>query len=159
MEEMLNLTQLTLLKTLLLERYQQKVQSLEQDVKRGLEVSLNRLKRYADKIREGPPAFNPGDMIVGSFSNIEESQYSLIPPQAPISPYQWKFIQPVYHVSLLEPVKTSTIPNKHQEPPPPILIEEDEWEFSQILDSKIKRGNPLYLVEWKVFGTDPEKCT
>ncbi|MBW0549555.1 hypothetical protein O181_089270 [Austropuccinia psidii MF-1] len=38
-------------------------------------------------------------------------------------PSQWKSIHPVFHISLLEPVKTSTIPNWHQEPPPPIIIE------------------------------------
>ncbi|MBW0578701.1 hypothetical protein O181_118416 [Austropuccinia psidii MF-1] len=54
---------------------------------------------------------------------------------------QWKSIHPVFHIFLLEPVKTSTIPNRHQEPPPPIIIEEEEeWEVSQILDSKLKRG-------------------
>ncbi|MBW0485911.1 hypothetical protein O181_025626 [Austropuccinia psidii MF-1] len=40
-------------------------------------------------------------------------------------PSQWKSIQPVFHISLLEPVKTSTIPNRHQEPPPTIIIEEE----------------------------------
>ncbi|MBW0548784.1 hypothetical protein O181_088499 [Austropuccinia psidii MF-1] len=55
-------------------------------------------------------------------------------------PSQWKSIHPVFHISLLEPVKTSTIPNRNQEPPPPIIIkEEEESEVSQILDSKLKR--------------------
>ncbi|MBW0564343.1 hypothetical protein O181_104058 [Austropuccinia psidii MF-1] len=77
-----------------------KIQSVQQDVKGELEVSINRFK----------------------------SQYSCLPPQ-------WKFIHPVFHISLSEPVKTSTIPNRHQEPPPPIIIEEEEeWEVSQILD-------------------------
>ncbi|MBW0536644.1 hypothetical protein O181_076359 [Austropuccinia psidii MF-1] len=40
-------------------------------------------------------------------------------------PSQWKSIHPVFHISLLEPVKTSTIPNRHQEPPPPIIIEKE----------------------------------
>ncbi|MBW0475440.1 hypothetical protein O181_015155 [Austropuccinia psidii MF-1] len=63
-------------------------------------------------------------------------------------PSQWKSIHPVYQISLLKPVKTSTIPNWHQEPTPPIIIEEeDKWEVSQILDSKIKRGKLWYLVE------------
>ncbi|MBW0470092.1 hypothetical protein O181_009807 [Austropuccinia psidii MF-1] len=75
-------------------------------------------------------------------------------------PSQWKSIHPVFHISLIEPVKTSTIPNHHQEPPPPIIIEEeDEWEISQILDSKIKRGKIWYLVEWKGFSQDPERST
>ncbi|MBW0475801.1 hypothetical protein O181_015516 [Austropuccinia psidii MF-1] len=75
-------------------------------------------------------------------------------------PSQWKSIHPVFHISLLSPVKTSTIPNLHQEPPPPIIIEEEEeWEVSQIIDSKIKRGKLWYLVEWKGFSQDPERST
>ncbi|MBW0485598.1 hypothetical protein O181_025313 [Austropuccinia psidii MF-1] len=69
--------------------------------------------------------------MVGSLSNLEESRYSYLPPQASI--------HPVFHISLLEPVTTSKIPNWHQDPPPPSIIEEDyEWEVPQILDSKIK---------------------
>ncbi|MBW0490940.1 hypothetical protein O181_030655 [Austropuccinia psidii MF-1] len=69
---------------------------------------------------------------------------------------QWKSIHPVFHISLLEPVKTSKIPNRLKEPPPPIIIEEEGWEVSQILDSKLKRGKSWYLVEWKGFSQDSE---
>ncbi|MBW0499694.1 hypothetical protein O181_039409 [Austropuccinia psidii MF-1] len=73
---------------------------------------------------------------------------------------QWKSIHPVFHISLLEPVKTSKIPNRNQEPPPPIIIEEEEeWETSQILDSKLKRRNLWYLVQWKGFSQDSERST
>ncbi|MBW0590765.1 hypothetical protein O181_130480 [Austropuccinia psidii MF-1] len=100
-----------------------KIQSVQQDVKRELEVSINRLKRYPDKRRASPPVFNPGDMKVSTHA------YHLKLPS------QWKSIQPVFHISLLEPVKTSKIPNTHQEPVPAIIIEEEEeWEVSQILD-------------------------
>ncbi|MBW0562726.1 hypothetical protein O181_102441 [Austropuccinia psidii MF-1] len=74
-------------------------------------------------------------------------------------PSQWKSIYPVFHISLLEPVKTSTIPNQYQEPPPPIIIEEEEWEVYQILVSKLKRRKLWYLVEWKGFSQDSERST
>ncbi|MBW0564839.1 hypothetical protein O181_104554 [Austropuccinia psidii MF-1] len=105
-----------------------KIQSVQQDFKRELEAAIHQFKRYADKSRASPPDFNLGEMMVGSISNLEESQYSSLPPQ-------WKSIDPVFHISPLEPVKASTIPIQHQEPPPPIIIEEEEeWEVSQILD-------------------------
>ncbi|MBW0507400.1 hypothetical protein O181_047115 [Austropuccinia psidii MF-1] len=73
-------------------------------------------------------------------------------------PSQCKSMHPVFHISLLEPVKTSTIPNQHQESPPPIIIEEEEeWEVSQILDTKLKTKQLWYLVEWKGFSQDPER--
>ncbi|MBW0468294.1 hypothetical protein O181_008009 [Austropuccinia psidii MF-1] len=67
---------------------------------------------------------------------------------------------PVFHVSLLEPLKKSAIPRFHQSPPPPVLVEEkEEWEVAQVLDSKLKRGKSWYLVEWKGFSEDPERTT
>ncbi|MBW0505370.1 hypothetical protein O181_045085 [Austropuccinia psidii MF-1] len=91
--------------------------------------------------------------MVGSFSHLEGSQH-------PCLPSQWKSIHPVFHISLLEPVKTSTIPNRHQEPPPPIIKEEEEeCEVSQILNSKIKGGKLLHFGEWKGFSQDPERST
>ncbi|MBW0476512.1 hypothetical protein O181_016227 [Austropuccinia psidii MF-1] len=40
-----------------------KIQSEQEDFKRELEVSINRLKRYADKSRAIPPFFNLGDLV------------------------------------------------------------------------------------------------
>ncbi|MBW0513725.1 hypothetical protein O181_053440 [Austropuccinia psidii MF-1] len=52
------------------------------------------------------------------------------------------------------------MPKRHQEPPPPINIgEEEEWEASQILDLKLKRGKLWYFVEWKGFSQYPERST
>ncbi|MBW0563250.1 hypothetical protein O181_102965 [Austropuccinia psidii MF-1] len=74
--------------------------------------------------------------------------------------FQWKSIHPVFHISLLEPVRTSTIPNRDKEPPPSTIIEEEEeWEVSQILDSKNNRRKVCYLVEWKGFSQDSERST
>ncbi|MBW0487275.1 hypothetical protein O181_026990 [Austropuccinia psidii MF-1] len=157
MEDIHNLTQFTLPKILLLERYQRKIQTVKQDVKRELEVAIKWFKRYADKSRANPPVFNPGDMVWLSSKNIKSTGPTKKLSERWLGPFpilkkfnihayhlklpsQWKSIHPVFHISLLEPVKTSKIPNWYQEPPPPITIEkEEEWEVSQILDSKLKR--------------------
>ncbi|MBW0494991.1 hypothetical protein O181_034706 [Austropuccinia psidii MF-1] len=154
-----------------------KIQSVQQYVKRELEVAINRFKRYADRSRASPPVFNPGDMVWLSSKNIKSTRptqklserwLASFPILKKVStnsyhlklPSQWKSIHPVFHISLLEPVKTSTIPNWHQEPPPLITIEkEEEWEVSQVLDSKLKRRKLWYLVEWKGFSQDPERST
>ncbi|MBW0481513.1 hypothetical protein O181_021228 [Austropuccinia psidii MF-1] len=142
-----------------------KIQSVQHNVKRELEVSINRFKRHADKSIASPPVFNPGDMVWLSSKNIKSTRPTKKLSERWLGPFpilkqvsthayhlklpsQWKSIHPVLHISLLEPVKTSTIPNRHQEPPPPIIIEEEEeLEVSQILDSKLKRGKSWYLVE------------
>ncbi|MBW0561725.1 hypothetical protein O181_101440 [Austropuccinia psidii MF-1] len=154
-----------------------KIQSVQQDLKRELEFSTNRFKRYADKSRASPPVFNPGDMVWLSSKNIKstipakklsERWLGPFPIMKKVSnhgyhlkrPSQWKYIHPVFHISLLEPVKISRIPNRHQEPPPPIIIEgEDEWEVSQILASNLKRGKLWHLVEWKGFSQYSERFT
>ncbi|MBW0549281.1 hypothetical protein O181_088996 [Austropuccinia psidii MF-1] len=50
-----------------------KIKSVQQEVKRELEVSINQFKRYADKSRASPPVFNPGDMVWLSSKNIKST--------------------------------------------------------------------------------------
>ena len=58
-------------------------------------------------------------------------------------------IHPVFHVSLLEPYKPSTIPGRTRDPPPPIVInDENEWEVEEILDSKLRYRKLWYKVRW-----------
>ncbi|MBW0563727.1 hypothetical protein O181_103442 [Austropuccinia psidii MF-1] len=158
-------------------KFSTKYQSVQQDVKRDLEVSINRFKRYTDKSRTSPPVFNPGNMVWLSSKNIKSTRPTKKLSERWLGPFpilkkasthsyhlklpsQWKSIHPVFHISLLEPVKPSTIPNGHQEPPTSIIIEEEEeWEVSQILYSKLKRGKLWYLVEWKGFSQDSERST
>ncbi|MBW0495394.1 hypothetical protein O181_035109 [Austropuccinia psidii MF-1] len=47
------------------------IHTAKQDVKRELEVAINRFKSYADKSRASPPVFNPGDMVWISSKNIK----------------------------------------------------------------------------------------
>ncbi|MBW0542707.1 hypothetical protein O181_082422 [Austropuccinia psidii MF-1] len=131
---------------------------VQQVVKEELESEIRRFKKYADRNRSIPPNFQPGDKVwlaskkikttrptkklserwLGPFEVIKQigsHAYHLKLPQ------KWKSVHPVFHVSLLEPVKQSTIPNRHQLPPPPALAEDqEEWEVAQVLDSKLKRG-------------------
>ncbi|MBW0483311.1 hypothetical protein O181_023026 [Austropuccinia psidii MF-1] len=75
-------------------------------------------------------------------------------------PQPLKSVHPLFHVSLLELVKQSTIPNPHQVPPPPVLVEEqEEWEVTQVLYSRLKRGKLWYHVQWKGFSEDPGRTT
>ncbi|MBW0506119.1 hypothetical protein O181_045834 [Austropuccinia psidii MF-1] len=120
-----------------------KIQSVQQDVKRQLEAARNRFKRYADKGRASPPVFNPDDLVWLSCKSIKSTRPTKKLSERWLGPFQilkkvsthayllkllsqWKSIHPIFHISLLEPVKTPTIPNQHQEPPPPIIIEGEE---------------------------------
>src|SRR5271170_1725379 len=61
-------------------------------------------------------------------------------------------IHSVFHVSLLEPYHTSTILDRIQPLPQPIVVEsESEYEVEEILDSKYLRKRLFYLVKWKCY--------
>jgi hypothetical protein len=61
-------------------------------------------------------------------------------------------IHPVFHVSLLEPYRESTILGRLPAPPPPIKINgEEEFEVSKIIDSRINRRRLEYLVHWQGY--------
>ncbi|MBW0476291.1 hypothetical protein O181_016006 [Austropuccinia psidii MF-1] len=100
-----------------------KIQSLQQYVKRELEASINRFKRYAVKTRASPAVFNPGYMVWLSSKNIKSTRPTkklserLLDPFPILKkvithayhlklPYQWKSIHLLFHISHLEPVKT-----------------------------------------------------
>jgi hypothetical protein len=67
-------------------------------------------------------------------------------------------LHPVFHVSLLEPCATNSIPNRVVPPPPPLqLLDGPEYEVEAVLDSKINRNKLYYLVDW--FGYSPKDRT
>jgi hypothetical protein len=61
-------------------------------------------------------------------------------------------IHPVFHVSLLEPYKGSSIPGRFQVPLPLVEIEgQEEFEVSKILNSRIIRKKLEYLIQWQGY--------
>ncbi|MBW0555281.1 hypothetical protein O181_094996 [Austropuccinia psidii MF-1] len=151
------------------------LQSVQQVVKEELESAIRRFKKFAHRNRSIPPDFKAGDKVWLASKNIKTTRPTKKLSERCLGPFevikkigshayhlklpqQWKSVHPVFHVSLSEPVKQSTIPNQHQLPPPPVLVEEqEEWEVAQVLDSKLKRGKLWYLVEWKSFSEDQKE--
>jgi hypothetical protein len=57
-------------------------------------------------------------------------------------------IHPVFHISLLEPYQESSISGRFQVPLPPIEIErQEEFEVSEILDSRIIRRKLTIIIQ------------
>ncbi|MBW0513772.1 hypothetical protein O181_053487 [Austropuccinia psidii MF-1] len=154
-----------------------KLQSVQQVVKKELESAIRRFKKYADRNRSIPHDFQPGDNAWLASKKIKTTRLTKKLPERWLGPFEvikkigshayhlkltqpWKSVHLVFHVSLLEPVKQSSIQNCHQFPPPPVQVEEqEEWEVAQVLDSKLKRGKLWYLVEWKGLSEDQERTT
>jgi hypothetical protein len=62
-------------------------------------------------------------------------------------------IHPVFHVSLLEPYKTSQIPSRILPPPLPFEIDHDvEYEIEEILNSCLRHRRVEYFIHWKGYG-------
>ncbi|MBW0480089.1 hypothetical protein O181_019804 [Austropuccinia psidii MF-1] len=153
------------------------LQSVQQVFKEELESEIECFKKYADRNKAIPPGFQPGDKLWLDSKNIKTTRPSKKLQDRCLGPFevlknigsysyhlklpqQWKLVHLVFHVSLLEPVKQSNIPNKNQFPPTPVIVEEkEEWEVAQALDSKLKRGTLWYLLKWKGFNEDPERTT
>ncbi|MBW0480798.1 hypothetical protein O181_020513 [Austropuccinia psidii MF-1] len=90
-------------------------------------------------------------------SNFEEIQNSFLPPQTPIS---MEFNPPSVPYSPPTTSQEIIFPNRNKETPPPIIIgEEEEWEVSQILNSKLKRENIWCILEWKALSKNSEGST
>ena len=67
-------------------------------------------------------------------------------------------LHPVFHVSLLEPYTSSSIPGRVATPPPPVeVLDGSEFEVAAILDSKIIRNKLYYFVDW--LGYTPNDRT
>lgn len=66
-------------------------------------------------------------------------------------------VHPVFHISLLEPYKESSIPEKTQPPPPCIEINtHKDYEVGKILDSWRRQGKLEYLIHWRSY--DINEC-
>ncbi|MBW0505476.1 hypothetical protein O181_045191 [Austropuccinia psidii MF-1] len=140
------------------EKVSTKLQSGQQAYKEELKSAIKHFKKYADRNIEITPDFQPGEKVWLASKNIriarptnKLSKIWLGPFEVPKKigshayhlkfPQQWKSVDPVFHVSLLEQVKKSSITNQHQLPPPPVIVEEqEEWEVAQVLGSNLKRG-------------------
>ncbi|MBW0572481.1 hypothetical protein O181_112196, partial [Austropuccinia psidii MF-1] len=135
-----------------------KARTVQQVVKEELESGIRRFKKYVDRNREILPDLQPGDKVWLASKNIKTTRPTKKLSERWLGPFEvlkkigshvyhlnlpqhLKSVHPVFHASVLEPVKQSAIPNRHQLPPPSFLVEEDEeWEKAQVLDSNLKRG-------------------
>ena len=64
-------------------------------------------------------------------------------------------IHNVFHPSLLRKVSADLLPGQHNNPAPPVIVNDKEkWEVDDILDAR-KRGRKVqYCVKWKGYNED-----
>ena len=118
-----------------------------------------------------PLELQPGDMVWLNSANISTSRPSKKLDWKRLGPFQiakrvglqayklalpptMRNIHDTFHVSLLDPVKSTSIaPHSLPPPPPPLYIKDDQqyFEIENILDSKRMGRRLHYLVKWKGY--------
>ena len=121
----------------------------------GSEVFL-----LAKFIKTRRPSKKLSEKYLGPYKVIERPGTHSVKIQLPSDMHS---IHPVFHVSQLEPHKPSTIPNREIEPPSPVEIDnEQEYEISEVLDSKVDnhlKCKLRYLVAWKGYESTDDSAT
>jgi hypothetical protein len=58
-------------------------------------------------------------------------------------------VQPVFHISLLEPVRGDPLPGQYLPPPEPVIVDgESEYEVEEVVDSYVFWWQLQYLIKW-----------
>jgi len=146
--------------------------AVHDESRKGLEEAQERMRRYTDPARKKPLAYQVGDLVMLNGRNIKTCRPSkkldhknhgpfqikgIVSPLGVrlMLPRKWK-IHNVFHVSLLEPYRSS----EHRVTPDPskVLREADDIEQSKEYDVEevialVERGQEnnkriLYLIKW-----------
>jgi len=153
------------------------IHSIQSSAARHITELHKRHARFANKTRVfDSSAFSVGCQVMLSRRNIHTTRPSrklddkllgpftikkLVGPKARklALPPSMGRLHPVFHVSLLEPYRPSTLSGRHVSQPPPPRVRgldgEAEYELERILDSKMGRKKGLqYFIQWA--GYRPE---
>lgn len=151
---------------------------LQEVLKRQIKLAQEDYSRYANRRRMPPPEFKLGEKVFISAEFLKTTRptkklaekylgpFPLIAKVSEVSftvklPDYLRTVHPVFHVSQLEKAHPNTIPNRVEEPPAPVVIDEAlEYEVAEILDSKIDRRlrcRLKYYIRWAGYeNTDEE---
>ena len=151
--------------------------SLHEYLKEQIQATIGQYVRATADRRIPPPEFKVGSKVWLNAKNIKTKRPMKKLDHRRLGPFKivkqisshayrlelpaaLKLLHDVFHIDLLEPVITNTIPNRRQPPPPPTEIDqEQEFDVSAILDSRKRRGQLQYLVEWAGYEETPEHQT
>ena len=136
------------------------LKELHQYLREQLQHMIKQYEHHSEGRRLPIPNFQVGDSVWLDSRNIRTKQPSKkldcrhlrpFPILEKISshtvrlglPLALQHIHPVFHVSLLQPTNPSIIPNRIEDPPLPLELDDDEeYEVQRILDSKVNQNLP-----------------
>lgn len=160
-------------------QYISKLDDVHSHLRSNLEAAIEAQKASANQRRSAAPSFKVGDKVLLNTKNIRTTRPTRKFAEKFAGPFEilqqvstaaFKLllppslsrIHPVFHVSLLEPVQTSSIPGRTVEAPPPTILEGEEvWSVKAIVDSRWRKNKKAveYRVEWLGFEDSPDRYT
>lgn len=153
---------------------------LHSELKRAIAEAQKRYQVSADSHRTSPPDIKIGDEVFVLAKFIRTTRPSKKLSEKYLGPFEvigkpgshsfliklpqhMRAIHPVFHISMLEPSTSNSIPNRILSPPPPVEIDGSlEFEVEDILDSKLDRRKRIqlqYYVRWSGYQDQPDECT
>jgi len=120
---------------------------------------------FKDLRRKFAPAYMVGDLVWLSSKNLTTQRPSKkldhkqfgpfkVLRQVGDSSYELELpegmnIHPVFHANLLRLHPPESLPGQTQEPPPPVVVDnQEEYEVDEVLDSRLWHGKLKYKVKW-----------
>lgn len=149
--------------------FNQQRASLQAQLVENLTKAQQSYKRFYDRHARDAPHFEVGQHVYLSTKHIKPAQEAAKLSQRQIgplkiiaptkSPLAWVLelpaginVNPLFHVSLLEPVQAGH-PGQFQDEPPVIMVDgEQEYQLDFILDSRLDPDDPTnyqYLCKWR----------
>jgi hypothetical protein len=139
----------------------------------NLKQAQDNQKYYYDKNRK-PQEFKEGDLVLlnRAYINLDNYKQAKLQKLLPlyVGPYTvldkisanaYRIqlpsnysIYPVFHTSALKPYLVPDDSRQQPIPDPDIIAGQEEYEIDTILDSRLIRKQPQYLVKWKGFPND-----
>ena len=145
-------------------------------IRQTLSAAQESQKKFADRKRTDAPEYKVNDLVLLSTQNLALTRPTRKFAEKYIGPYriaerisevafrltlpaELSRIHPVFHVSLLRPVPTSELEGRIVAPPGPVNLEEDEFEVSEVVDSRIRGKTLQYRVKWKGYENHQQEYT
>jgi hypothetical protein len=153
------------------DEYIRRIHDIQSHVQAEMLFAQAKQQEYANQSRTPSPAYAIGDNVwlnarhittrrpsvkldhkrLGPFPVIELIGKHACRLQLPLT----MKVHNVFHVRLLEPASSDPIPGQQMLPAPPVEVDgEEEWEVSEVLDSRMFRRRLHYLIRWTGYD-DP----
>ena len=137
-------------------------------VKAEMAYAQARQQEGADRRRIPAPVFHIGDKVWLNAKNLrtrrpsrklDDKRFGPFRVTRPIGDHAYELqlpdtmrVHPVFHVSLLDPVRRDGPDGQRRPRPPPVVVDgEVEHEVDAVLDSRLRNGRLSYLVKWTGF--------